>query len=94
MNNRLEIQIGNKKLVAEIYDWYGELPNELCVFIEDEDGNITQDICFVRGHYSYNKETNKNEFDQNSIDCFVFADSYNEDFTDKFHIEVYEDEDD
>ncbi len=56
MKNKLTIQLGNKKIVAEIYDNNGpDIPPEMCVYIEDE--AIIQDICLVRPHYDINRKT-------------------------------------
>lgn len=91
MKNRLTIQLGNKKIVAEIYDNNGpEIPPELCVFLEDEDGVIIQDICLVRPHYDINIKTKEFEADNDFVDCLVWGDSDDEDYTDKFVVGIHE----
>lgn len=95
MKNRLTIQLGNKKIVAEIVDDNGpEVPPELCVFLEDEDGTIIQDICCVRPHYDINRKTKEFETDNEFVDCLVWGDSDEEDYTDKFVIGIHEEEQD
>lgn len=90
MKNRLTIQLGNNKIVAEIYDWNAEdLPLELSVFLEDKDGNIIQDICTVRPHVDTNKEFKP---DNDFVDCIVWGDCDDEDYTDKFVIGIHEEE--
>jgi hypothetical protein len=90
MENNIEIQIGNRKIVAFINDWEDELPKELYVCIVDENNNFVQDICMIREHYSYNADNRDFQIDCNSIDCRVWANENNEDFTDEFLIKLYE----
>lgn len=93
MKNRLVIQLGNKKIVAEIYDNNGpEIPPELCVFLEEEDGTTIQDICLVRPHYNYNRRTDKFKIDNDFVDCIVWGASDDEDYTDKFVVGIHEQE--
>ena len=94
MNNRLEIQIGNKKLVAEINDWSADAPSEIYVFLEDENCLVSQDICMVRECFSFNPKQKNFEINSEFVDCFVWGESDNEDYTDKFCIGVRENEDD
>lgn len=94
MNNRLEIQIGNKKLVAIVNDWSDELPNELCIFLEDKNGAIMQDICVVREHYHFNAKAGKFDIDNNFVDCLVWENSDYDDYSHQYCIGVREDEDD
>ena len=94
MKNNLVIQLGNKKIVAEIYNNNGpEIPPELCVYLSDEDGSIIQDICLVRPHYAYKEKSGYFETDNNFVDCLVWGDSDEEDYTDKFTIGIHELED-
>jgi hypothetical protein len=92
MENRIEIPIGNKKLVAFINDWKDDLPKEIFVSLFDSNGLVVQDICMVREHYHYNKNQGAFEIDDSFIDCKVWADSDNEDYTDEFVIGVYEED--
>ena len=95
MKNRLTIQFGNKKIVAEIYDNNGtEIPPELCVFLEEEDGTIIQDICLVRPHYDINNKTKEFKTNNDFVDCLVWGDSDDEDYTDKFVVGIHEWEED
>ena len=91
MKNRLTIQLGNKKIVAEIYDNNGpEIPPEMCVFLEEEDGTIIQDICLVRPHYDVNHKTKEFETNNDFVDCLVWGDSDDEDYTNKFVVGIHE----
>lgn len=93
MNKRLEIQIGNKKLIAELNDWSDECPKELCVYLEDENGCVAQDIGCVREHFAYNEDTYKWIIDT-AIDCLVWGSSDSKDDSTQFSIGVYAYEDD
>lgn len=95
MKNKLTIQLGNKKIVAEIYALGGSnIPPELCVYIEDEDGVIIQDICLVRPHYEIDKTTHEFKTDNELIDCLVWGNSAYEDYTEKFIVGIHEWEED
>lgn len=91
MKNKLIIQLGNKNIVAEIYDNNGpEIPPELCVFLEDKDGRIIQDICLIRPHYDINNKTREFKTNNDYVDCLVWSDSDDEDYTDKFVVGIHE----
>ena len=91
MKNKLTIQLGNNKIVAEIYNNNGpEIPPELCVFLEDKDGRIIQDICLVRPHYDINSKTREFETNNDLVDCLVWGDSNDEDYTNKFVVGIHE----
>ena len=92
MENAIEIKIGNKKLVAFVNDWKDDMPKEIFISLVDEDSRCFQDICMVREHYHYNKNSGDFEIDSNFVDCKVWADSDNEDYTDEFCIGVYNEE--
>ena len=90
MEKQLEVEIGDKKIVAFVNDWQDGMPKEIYVSLVDSDDVIIQDICMVREHYHYNKNKGEFEIDDSMIDCKVWADSDNEDYTDEFVIGVYE----
>lgn len=92
MKNKIEVPIGNKKIVAYVNDWQDDMPKEIYISLVDNNGIITQDICMVREHYHYNKNSGEFEIDDSLVDCKVWADSDNEDYTDEFCIGVYEEE--
>ena len=79
---KLSIPFGDYKIVAEINNTnLPYIPLELCVYICDKDNNFVQDICMV-------KQNNKH----NSVDCLVWTDSDDENYTHKHTIGVYEEE--
>ena len=50
MEQKLVMNCGNFRIVAEISPNNGlDIPPEMCVYVEDRDGN-QQDICLVRKH--------------------------------------------
>ena len=80
MENRISIKLANgKELVAELSNYDGQHP-EIVICVQ-ESGIATQDICIVRPHE--NKE--------NSIDCLVWGNPYDEDYLDNFEISLYKD---
>ena len=92
MEKQIEINIGENKLVAFVNDWEDGLPKEIFISIVDKDDRCIQDICMVREHFHYNKRIGDFEVDSDLIDCRVWADSNNEDYTNEFVIGVYEEE--
>ena len=92
MENKLEIKFGDKKIVAEINDWSDGGTNELTVYLCDKDNRIIQDICLVRPHYEVNRKTYEFETNNDFIDCLIWGDSDEEDYTHKFVIGVYEED--
>ena len=86
MENKIRINLGyNLELVAELYNHDGKHP-EITVYIE-KDGVIYQDICLVRPH-----ENERCMQENDIVDCIVWSDKDNEDYTHKFVIGVYEEE--
>lgn len=92
MKNKIEVAIGDKKIVAFVNDWKDDMPKEIYISLVDRDDVIIQDICMVREHYHYNRKSEDFEIDSSLIDCRVWAYSNNEDYTDEFCISVYEEE--
>lgn len=100
MEKKLTIQLGEYQIVAEIYDTVLGVHNckednlqELNVYIRDANGAITQDICTVRPHSRYNERMGEFVTDNDFVDCLVWGDSDDEDYTDKHVIGVYKGED-
>ena len=86
MENKISIKLNNvREIVAELYDYDGEHP-EITVYIR-ENGLIYQDICLVRPH-----EGNNMVQERDAVDCLVWGNPNNEDFTDEYFIPVYEEE--
>ena len=93
MEKTLVIQLGNYKIVAEIDDANTpEIPPELCVYLEDNNGCVMQDICLVRPHYEYNHNKFEVETNDDVIDCLVWGEAGDEDYTNKYMIDVYKEE--
>lgn len=92
MENRLVIPIGKNKIVAEIYQDGPESPEELTVYLRDENDAIIQDICLVREHFGFNRKTMRWEYNNSLIDCLVWGESDNVDYTNKHVIGVYDEE--
>lgn len=92
MAREITIDIGNgNKIVAEVYQADSNLPKELVVYIRNKDGVIIQDLCLVRQNYTW-KDNGEVEIDNDNVDCLVWADSDDEDYTHKHVIGVRNDE--
>ena len=75
---KIKLKVKSGTLVAEIYESGGGIKPEISVHFLDEDQNI-QDIALIReadGHDSF-------------IECLVWADANDEDYTNKFLIGKY-----
>ena len=90
---RVEIPFGEYKIVAEIDDSnQPEIPPEMIICICDTNNRIVQDVCLVRPHYDINRKTMEFETNNDFVDCLVWADSDNEDYTHKHIIKIYKEE--
>ena len=77
MMDRISLDIGFAKLTVEIYK--GDYPvSEICICLED-DKNI-QDVAVIRQVLDSDKP-------QKAVECLVYSDKDNEDYTHKFKIE-------
>lgn len=77
------------KLIAEKNS--GEFDKELYVGIERPDGMYSQDLVIVRPTYKF--EDNDVVFDADKFEILVFGDATKEDFTDKYTVPLYVDND-
>lgn len=86
--DKIKIDLGFAVLVAEkgIDNNY----REIYLSLEDKNGVWLQDIAIVGQQYHYDEELNV--VNDRGIDVKIYADSNNEDFTDEFGINIYEEE--
>lgn len=88
MENRLIIKLNNgKELVAELCNYDGSHP-EIAICIQ-ENGIATQDICLVRPCLNEDYDV---DIENNDVECLVWEDEYDEDYTHKFVIKQFEEE--
>jgi hypothetical protein len=80
---KLKLKNG-KELVAQLYDYDGAHP-EIIICIQEK-GITVQDICIIRPHEEDCERIGTD------IDCLVWGDEFSEDYTDKFIIPQYEEE--
>ena len=89
MKNELRISLANgKEIVAGI----GCDPDYPEIYICIQDGDVCiQDICIVRPHEEWlaKGSIGRKNID---VDCIVFSDELSEDYTHKFIIKQYEEE--
>ena len=86
--DKIKIDLGFAVLVAEkgIDNNY----REIYLSLEDKNGVWLQDLAIVGQQYHYDEELNV--VNDRGIDIKIYADSNNEDFTDEFGINIYEEE--
>lgn len=92
----IKIELGDgKKIVAEP-NW-DDMYKELCVWLEDEDGNMIQDLAIIgedykycedavadgSGYIGYNKPIHDNYY------ICVYGDENDEDYTQKIRVKAY-----
>lgn len=91
----IKIELGDgKKIVAEP-NWDSDF-KELCVWLEDEEGNMIQDLAIIGEDYDYGNSDEPNVVNvipkhDNYFIC-VYGDEYDEDYTDKFKVKAYKGE--
>ena len=86
---KIKIDVGFATLVAEKGN--DKNYNEICIGLEDKNGCWLQDLAIVGQKYHY---TNRTEIVQDKgIDIRVYADKDNEDYTHRFEVGVYDEED-
>ena len=68
----------------------GEFNKELYVGIEDPDGKYVQDLAIIRPTYKFKE--NDVVFDSDKFEILVFGDAAVEDYTDKFVVPLYQDD--
>ena len=87
--DKIKIDLGFATLVAK----KGIDNNYRAIYLglEDKNGVWLQDIAIVEQQYHY--DTNDGIVHDKGIDVKVYADYDNEDFTDEFGINIYEEED-
>ena len=91
--NKLVIPFGDYQIVAEINDMHEpEIPPELCIYLRDKENRVFQDICLVRQHYDIDRKNMEFKRYDDFVDCIVWGESGNEDYTDKHVIAVYEED--
>lgn len=87
LNNNLTIKLPNgKEIVAQLCNYDGNHP-EIAICVQ-ENGIAVQDLCIIRPH-----EDEDCNVVGNDIDCLVWSDETSEDYTHKFVISHYEEED-
>ena len=86
--DKIKIDLGFAVLVAEkgIDNNY----REIYLSLEDKNGVWLQDLAIIGQQYHYDEELNV--VNDRGIDIKIYADSNNEDFTDEFGINIYEEE--
>ena len=91
MENKIRIPIGDMFLVAMANDWQDDMPVEMCIYLEDKNGVVHQDIALVREHYHLLMNQGFIR-DPSLIDVKVWGNSDSEDYTHEFTIGIWEDE--
>ena len=85
--SKLEIKLANgHKLVAELCEYNSEIPPEIVVCIQDEEGVALQDIVLVRAKQKENFVIDDVDV---GAEVLVWSDETTEDYTDKFQIDEY-----
>ena len=95
MEQKLVMNCGKFRIVAEIYPNNGtNIPPEMCVYLEDQEGKWVQDICLVRKHSQYDAKTMQFKTYDNLLDLLIWGDSDSEDYTHHQMIAIHDFEED
>lgn len=86
--DKIKIDLGFATLVAE----KGADNNyrEIYLGLEDKNGVWLQDLAIIRQKYHYDEDSNV--INEKGIDVMVYSDANDEDYTNKFDIDIYEEE--
>lgn len=87
--DKIKIDLGFATLVAE--KGTDESYHEIFIGLEDKDGVFIQDLAIVGQKYHYTDDAEVVQ--DKGINVMVYADKNNEDYTNKFEIGIYEEED-
>ena len=81
MENKIAIKLTNgKEIVTELCNYDGNHP-EIVIYIQ-KNGVAVQDICLVRPYENIEED----------IECLVWSDEYDEDYSHRFIISQYQEE--
>ena len=95
MEQKLVINCGKFRIVAEIYPNNGtDIPPEMCIYLEDQEGKWVQDICLVRKHLQYDAKTMQFKTYDNLLDLLIWGDSDSEVYTHHQMIAIHDFEED
>lgn len=83
---KLSVGLGSMNLVAEIYDSDHPVQEIVICLEEKESGAMIQNIAIIRQAIGENTKV-----PLNTVECLVYADSTDENFTDKFIIDFAKD---
>ena len=87
--DKIKIDLGFATLVAE--KGTDESYHENFIGLEDKDGVWIQDLAIVGQTYHYTDDTEVVQ--DKGVNVMVYADENDEDYTHKFDIDIYEEED-
>lgn len=82
---------GGHRLVAELSS-NSDFPYELYVGIEDGSGSWVQDLMSVCNAYTFTAGDTDPQYLLGVFDAYVWADPYDEDYTERFTITEFKDE--
>lgn len=89
--NKITIPLSNGyRLIAE-QNVDSEFNKEIFVGIETETGGYHQDLCIVRPTYTFENENVI--FGSDTFEMLIFGDAHSEDYTDKFTVPLYKEDD-
>lgn len=86
--DKIKIDLGFATLVAEkgVDNNY----REIYLGLEDKNGVWLQDLAIIRQKYHYDEDSNV--INEKGINVMVYSDANDEDYTNKFDIDIYEEE--
>lgn len=87
--DKIKIDLGFATLVAE--KGTDESYHEIFIGLEDKDGVWIQDLAIVGQKYHYTDDTEVVQ--DKGVNVMVYAGENDEDYTHKFDIDIYEEED-
>lgn len=95
-SDRIVINLDNGMRLVAARNTDPSYDREIMIYVEDAHGCIYQDLAIVRNsytndvsHYCPNVDNSEIEWIEGKFDVMVYGDPYDEDYTKKFTIDLY-----
>lgn len=89
---KIDIPLPNGYHLVAVQGGDPNFPYEICVGIEDSEGIWYQDLAMIHNAYHYGAESFDPIWDEGKFEVLVWGKEYDEDYTESFQIDLYQQE--